>query len=205
MSGQGEIMATAQAFILYLHGFNSSPQSYKAQAMLRHMQQAKLSSQLCIADIPPRPSDAEPYLLTLAAELNDRYQLSVVGSSLGGFYATWLAEQFDLRAVLINPAVMPHERLVEYLGENENYQTGETWTFTQEDIDTLESMVPTSIAHPEKYRVLLQTGDETLDYQQALQKYAGCPSIVEQGGSHEFSGFERYLDKILSFCNVTQT
>ncbi len=131
--------------------------------------------------------------------------LSLAGSSLGGFYATWLAEQYNCPAVLINPAVNPHVLLEKYLGENTNYYTAESWVLKQAHIEQFRKLNIENITNPHRYLLMLQAGDETLDYKQALRKYAGCHSIVEQGGSHEFSGFERYLDKILSFCNVTQT
>ena len=189
--------------ILYLHGFNSSPDSYKARALHDYMQHKGMEDRIDIPKIPPVPAAAIKLLQHHADMIIQDYALSLVGSSLGGFYATWLAEKYNCPAVLINPAVRPHELLMKYLGENKNYYTDEKWLLDREHIDQFRELYIQKITKPERYLLLLQTGDDTLDYREALQKYRGCPSLVEQGGSHEFSGFERHLDKILAFCNVT--
>ena len=190
--------------ILYLHGFNSSPASFKSQLMQQYMDENGLGKYIDIPAIPPVPQDAINLLESRAEQINDEYGLCVVGSSLGGFYATWLAEKFGCCAVLINPAVRPHLLLRKYLGENVNYHTSEKWIFEETHIEQLRHLDVDSITQPERYLVMVQTGDETLDYRDALEKYEDCPSIVEQGGDHAFTGFERYLDKILAFCNVTK-
>jgi predicted esterase YcpF (UPF0227 family) len=190
--------------ILYLHGFNSSPDSYKAKLMQQYMNDAGLGEYIEIPVIPPAPREAINLLNQYATTINNDYGLSVVGSSLGGFYATWLAEQFGCRAVLVNPAVRPHLLLAKYLGENVNYHTSEKWIFNETHIEQLRNLDVNQISQPERYLLMVQTGDETLDYRDAIDKYAGCPSIIEQGGDHAFTGFDRYLDKILAFCNVTQ-
>jgi len=104
---------------------------------------------------------------------------------------------------LVNPAVRPHELLRKYLGENTNYYTAENWVLDESHIEQFRDLYIESISSPGSYLLMLQTGDETLDYREALEKYADCAAIVEQGGSHEFNGFDRHLDKILEFCNVT--
>ena len=190
--------------ILYLHGFNSSPDSFKAQQILQHMHDNGLGDYIDIPAIPPIPQDAITLLTARAEKINHEHGLCVVGSSLGGFYATWLAEKLDCCAVLINPAVRPHLLLRKYLGENVNYHTSEKWIFDETHIEQLKNLDVDQITRPERYLVMVQTGDETLDYRNALEKYKGCPSIVEQGGDHAFTGFERYLDKILAFCHVTK-
>ena len=167
------------------------------------MQQAMahygLRQQLTIADIPPEPDRAAAYLLQQAQTIRQHAVLCLCGSSLGGFYATWLAEQFDCRAALINPAVRPHTLLKKYLGENKNYHTGESWRFEQRHVDTLREMYLPTIRHPERYLVLLQTGDETLDYRDAAEYYRDCKLVIEQGGSHAFDHFESHIPKILDF------
>lgn len=185
--------------LLYLHGFNSSPQSSKAQTMLRAMRDAGLTQRLTIADIPPQPDQAADYLLQQARLVNTHATLCLCGSSLGGFYATWLAEQFSCRAVLINPAVRPHRLLEKYLGENRNYHTGEPWLFKPQHIDQLKQMFYPQLSHPEHYLVLLQTGDETLDYRDAADYYRDCQLMVEQGGNHAFEHFEQHIGPILQF------
>ena len=148
------------------------------------------------------PADAVSLLQQHADAITKDGQLALAGSSLGGFYATWLAEHYHCPAVLINPAVKPHELLEKYLGENTNYYTDERWVLDNTHIDQFRRLYIENITDPQRYFLLLQTGDQTLDYREAEQKYRGSPSLIEQGGSHEFSGFERHLDKILKFCNV---
>jgi hypothetical protein len=189
--------------ILYLHGFNSSPESHKARLLCDYMQRRGVGDYIDIPKIPPLPAAAMELLQQHADAISGKHALSLVGSSLGGFYATWLAEKYNCPAVLINPAVRPDQLLMKYLGENKNYYTEENWVLDRNHIAQFRDLYIEKVTQPERYLILLQTGDDTLDYRQALQQYAGCSFIVEQGGSHEFSGFERHLDKILSFCNVT--
>ena len=188
--------------ILYLHGFNSSPDSHKARVLHDYMKRTGLSDRIDIPEIPPVPADAIELLQQHAEEIIKQYTLSLVGSSLGGFYATWLAEKYNCPAVLINPAVKPHELLKKHLGENINYYTAERWVLDEVHIRQFRELYIDKVSNPQRYLLMLQTGDETLDYREALEKYSTSPSIVEQGGSHEFSGFENHLDKILAFCNV---
>ena len=189
--------------ILYLHGFNSSPGSHKAGVLHDYMKRKGLSDRIDIPEIPAAPVDAIGLLQQRAKEITKRYALSLVGSSLGGFYATWLAEKYNCPAVLINPAIKPHELLRKYLGENINYYTDQSWVLDEEHIRQFRELYIDKVSNPQRYLLMLQTGDETLDYREALEKYSTSPSIVEQGGSHEFSEFERHLDKILDFCDVT--
>ena len=168
-----------------------------------YMKRAGLSDRIDIPEIPPAPADAIELLQQYAEEITKQYALSLVGSSLGGFYATWLAEKYSCPAVLINPAVKPHELLKKHLGENINYYTAERWMLYEIHIKKFRELYIDKVSNPQRYLLMLQTGDETLDYREALEKYSTSPSIVEQGGSHEFSEFERHLDKILDFCDVT--
>ena len=191
--------------ILYLHGFNSSPESHKARVLRDYMNLSGLGDRIDIPEIPPVPAAAIELLQQHAETILKHSGLSLAGSSLGGFYATWLAEKYNCPAVLINPAVRPHQILSKYLGENTNYYTAESWVLDEVHINQFHELYIENISHPHRYLLMLQTGDETLDYREAIEKYAGCPSIIEQGGSHEFSGFERHLDEILEFCNVTQS
>lgn len=192
-----------QHILLYLHGFRSSPQSHKARLLHDYMRERGLAQALHIPQIPPQPGAAFAGLCELYDSLSegDR-QVAVAGSSLGGFYATALAQRYDCRAVLINPAVRPDILLQQYLGLNTNYHSPETWVLNESHIQQLRDLDIEPITRPERYLLLLQSGDETLDYRHALAKYRNCHAIVEQGGSHSFDGFENHLDRILSFCNV---
>ena len=184
--------------ILYLHGFNSSPQSHKARALHDYMDRLGLNERIVIPAIPPVPDEAIELLQHCADEISNNDELALAGSSLGGFYATWLAEKYSCPAVLINPAVKPHVLLKKYLGENRNYYTDQSWVLDESHIEQFRRLCVDTISRPQRYLLML----ETLDYREALAKYQACPSIIEQGGSHEFSDFEKHLDKILSFCHV---
>ena len=191
--------------ILYLHGFNSSPESHKATVLREYMNLSGLADRIDIPEIPPVPAEAIELLQQHAETILKDTGLSLAGSSLGGFYATWLAEKYNCPAVLINPAVKPHELLEKYLGENTNYHTADSWVLDKTHLDQFRELYIDKLSHPQRYLLMLQTGDDTLDYREAVARYADCRAIIEQGGSHEFSGFERHLDKILEFCNVTQS
>lgn len=186
--------------LFYIHGFNSSPQSAKA----RLLQQAVDAMPGVQLHVPALPYDPQRSIDILKAEVEHCLPESIglVGSSMGGFYGTWLAEHYDLPLILINPAVKPYELLQDYLGINENVYTGERYEFTREHIDLLRSLDVPEITRPERYLLLTQTADEVLDYTQGVAKFTGCRQIVEQGGSHGFDGFEHHLPTLFAFFNI---
>ena len=159
--------------------------------------------QLIIPEIPPVPAEAMAMLVAVFEENQKKGDVAVAGSSLGGFYSTCLAERFGCKAVLINPAVRPHLLLKKYLGENTNYNTAETWVLNESHIEQLREMDVEAITRPERYLLMLQKGDETLDYRQALEKYKDCPLVLEEGGDHSFLGFENHIEQILKFCGIS--
>ncbi|MDP3421991.1 MAG: YqiA/YcfP family alpha/beta fold hydrolase [Thiobacillus sp.] len=184
--------------IVYLHGFNSSPASGKARQLGEHM--AKLGRQqdyFCPA-LPNSPREA---IAQIETELERRHPESVtlIGSSLGGFYATYLAEQHGWKAVLVNPAVHAHRLLHSALGPQTNWHTGEKWVLTQKHLDELAALDVDAITLSARYLLLVQTGDEVLDYRDAVAYYAGATQIIEDGGDHGFAGFERHYPTILDF------
>ena len=125
--------------------------------------------------------------------------IGLLGSSMGGFYGTWLTEKHGCKAVLINPAVRPWLGGDHLLGDQENYHTGEVHRFEQKHLDQLEQFYVANLAAPSRFLVLVQEGDEVLDYRQAAEKYAACKLIVEAGGDHGFQDYERHLPDIVSF------
>ena len=125
--------------------------------------------------------------------------VTLVGSSLGGFYATYLAEKYGWKAVLVNPAVHADRLLRSAIGPQTNWHTGEKWTLTETHIAELASLDVARISHPERYLLLVQTGDEVLDYRDAVSYYAGARHCIETGGDHGFTGFERHFSTILDF------
>ncbi|HWI14488.1 MAG TPA: YqiA/YcfP family alpha/beta fold hydrolase, partial [Burkholderiales bacterium] len=125
----------------------------------------------------------------------------LIGSSLGGYYATALAERYGCRAVLINPAVRPYEGLSKYLGPQTNLYTGEPYELTQAHLDELRALDPVTVT-PERYLLIVGTQDEVLDYRAALERYRGCRQIVVEGGDHGLGDFGGHLDDVLRYAGV---
>ena len=188
--------------LLYLHGFNSSPESHNAQLITDHCKEKDCLDLLICPQIPPDPVEAKQFLEQLVEEALSTHHLNYVGSSLGGYYATYLAEKYSGSAVLINPSVKPYETLKDYLGENKFFFEDVYWEFDETHIQQLEDMKVDEITDAERYLVLLQTGDETLDYREAESKYRDSECIIEQGGDHGFIGLERFLPKIMQFSKI---
>lgn len=186
--------------LFYIHGFNSSPQSAKAR-VLGDAVQGHARIRYHVPALPYDPQQAIA-ILRQAIETCLPEQVGLVGSSMGGFYGTCMAEQYDLPLVLINPAVRPYELLKDYLGENHNIYTGEKYIFTEEHIRQLQALDVDPITRPERYLLLTQTGDEVLDYRQAVARYAGCRQIVLEGGDHSFSRFPDFLPQLIEFCRL---
>jgi predicted esterase YcpF (UPF0227 family) len=185
------------ASLLYIHGFLSSPLSFKAQQVQAWLANAHPSIQYCCPQLSPYPLDTQDILDRCVKQLPK--PIYVMGSSLGGFWATWLVERYNLRALLINPAVSPQSFMPDYLHQPlRNYHNDETYCLTEAHIaEICEADV--AVTRTENYWVLLQTGDETLDYRHAAEKYQGCLQTIEQGGDHSFTGFERYFEQSLTF------
>jgi len=129
--------------------------------------------------------------------------LTLIGSSLGGYYATYLAEKHDLAAVLVNPAVVAAIELERYLGPQTWLYSGEAFEFTRQHIDELRALEVPVLANPARYWLLTEEGDETLNYRQAVVRYAGARQTVLPGGDHSFTRWDDYLDEILAFAGPT--
>ena len=186
--------------IVYLHGFNSGPQSTKAQVLKRALEERGLGARFVCPQLPHRPDEA----IALVEREIARQPPGVVtlaGSSLGGFYATHLTERLGLRAVLINPAVKPQRDLESYLGIQRNLYSGAEYELTRGHIDAWRRL-DTPIIHPDRYLLLVETGDEVLDYREAVWKYAGCRQIVVEGGDHSLRSFPEHLPPILEFAGL---
>ena len=153
--------------------------------------------------LPPVPNEAMDLITDLYMAHSESFQVAVAGASLGGFYATCLAERFGCRAVLINPAVRPHLLLTRYIGENINYNTSERWRLDDQHIEQLRLLDVEAITRPERYFLMLQKADEKLDYRQADEKYRGCRCLLEEGGNHSFAGFENHIADLLAFCSIS--
>ena len=188
--------------LLYLHGFRSSPRSFKARVVQQRMEAAGLAASLICPQLPASPRAAMDLVLTRVERHAARgeNELAIIGSSLGGFYATWLAERFGCRAALINPAVDPLKDLDKHVGVTTAWHTGEPFEFKRDYIDELAALKVARITRPERYFLLAATGDEVLDYRDMVAHYMGAHQHVIQGSDHAVSEFEQYVDEVLAFC-----
>lgn len=185
--------------ILYIHGFNSSPASTKARQLSRLMDTLALADALRVPALDNHPRQALQQLEGQVAALG---RPLLVGSSLGGYYATVLAERHGLRALLINPAVRPWRLFEGRLGQQHNFHSGERWQLTEDHLVALEQMQVAPPDSAERYQVWLQTGDETLDYRQAEAFYRNCALRIQAGGDHGFQGFAERLPALLLFAGI---
>jgi predicted esterase YcpF (UPF0227 family) len=187
--------------ILYLHGFRSSPASYKARIVEQRMAVLGHVSDLICPQLPASPQAAIALAQALVQEI-PADELAIVGSSLGGFYATYLAEQLGCRAVLVNPSVDPLQNLSQAVGITTAWHSDTPFEFRQEYIGELAALKVARITHPARYFLIAATGDEVLDYRDMTAHYAGARQHVIQGGDHAVSNFEVYVDDVLSFCGL---
>ena len=185
--------------ILYIHGFNSAPSSKKACQLVGVMERLGLGEQLRVPALHHHSREAIGQLQQAIAELG---RPLLVGSSLGGYYATHLAEQHGLKALLINPAVAPHRMFDGYLGTQQNLYTEETWELTLDHVAALAELEVPAPQDSQRYQVWLQTGDETLDYRLAQQYYRACALRIQAGGDHSFQGFAERMPALLSFAGI---
>lgn len=186
--------------LLYLHGFLSGPASRKAQDLHERMRLRGVGDKFACPQLPVSPKAA----IALAESLLEP-GTTVVGSSLGGYYATWLCEQHPALvrgAVLVNPAVLAHVSLERYLGPQQNLYTGEAFDFTPAHIAEMRAF---EVSHPKRedaYWLLAEEGDEILDYREATEKYACARQTVLPGGNHTFSRWHDYLDAVIDFAGL---
>ena len=188
--------------LVYLHGFNSSPASHKAQVMKAQMESRGLASLFACPALPDTPREAIGAIESAIAGCAPG-EVTFIGSSLGGFYATYLAEKLDCRAVLVNPAITPHLGLAAYLGTQKNLHSGEPYELTRAHLEGWRALLVERI-DPEKYLLLLETGDEVLDWREAARKYAGARTVIRDGGDHSLQGFPEHIGRILAFAGIRQ-
>lgn len=186
--------------IVYLHGFNSAPQSHKAQVMQRYLAERGLGARFVCPKLPHPPDEAIALVERAIAHHADE-GVTLVGSSLGGFYATHLAEKHALRAVLLNPAVRPCRDLETYVGIQRNLYTGEEYELTREHVAAWRRLDVAAV-HPDRYLLIVETGDEVLDYREAVARYAGARQVIVAGGDHTLKSFPEHLPLILEFAGL---
>ena len=187
--------------ILYLHGFRSSPLSMKGRLLAGRMAALGRADEYVAPQLPASPRLAMEQAVALVAHVPAQ-ELCIVGSSLGGYYATWMAEQLGCRAVLLNPAVTPLLDLEKYVGVTTMYHSDEPFEFRREYIDELRAFAVPAITRPERYFLIAATGDEVLDYRTMVAHYAGARQHVIDGSDHGISEFAQYVDAVLAFGHV---
>ncbi len=192
--------------ILYLHGFRSSPKSFKAQLFGQAMQSRGLSHEWVCPQLPASPEHS----LALAGHIIEQAQaeqglnvardLTLIGSSLGGYYATCLAEHWKCRAALLNPVVYAARDLATQVGEHRLFHSDEPFTFLPAYVDELAEMAVGRPAHPQRYFLLAATGDEVLDWHEMADWYAGSQGHIIEGSDHGMADFEQWLPEVLDFA-----
>ena len=193
--------------IIYLHGFCSSPASWKSQLLAEEMARRGLAEHVVCPQLSPVPDEAAASVSRLIEAADG--PVTLIGSSLGGHYANFLAEKHGLNAVLINPAVpqgdclrgaVDYLDLAKFVGEHTHFHSGEAFSFTEAHAAQLKAQV--SRPTPGRYWLLLETGDEVLDYRQAQDFYAGCRQTVLEGGDHGFASFAEFVPQIIEFAGL---
>ncbi len=185
--------------ILYLHGFRSSPQSFKARLLHHFFAATEQSQPFQCPQLPVSPKAA----MSMARELCRSVPpeaLALIGSSLGGFYATALAEEFGCRAVLLNPAITPASDLRKHVGMQRAWHSDEQFDFRAEYVDELAPVARTRITRPERYFLIAATGDEVLDWRQMVAHYPGARHKVIEGSDHGLSDFAQHMEEVVQFC-----
>lgn len=191
--------------LLYLHGFRSSPQSTKARKLatvVAALQRDGVDLSWACPQLPPSPREA---MAVIHAHVADwpHTQMAVIGSSLGGFYATVLANQLACQAVLINPAVAPARDLARYIGEQTSYHDPHAhFFFRPEFIDEFQALDPYPLQHPELCHALIAKGDEVLDWHEMVSHYQGARIRLLDGSDHAVSDFDTYLPEVLGWLDL---
>ena len=193
---------SAPTHVLYLHGFRSSPKSAKAQQMAAWMRAQRPDVHWWCPQLPPSPKEA----MSLVFEQLARWpveRMAVVGSSLGGFYATVVAERSGCRAALLNPAINPARDLAGHIGDLTSYHDPDDhFYFRAEYVTQLRVLTPRAITRPERYFAVIAKGDEVLDWHEMTARYPGATIRLLEGGDHALSDFDSHLPHLLRFLGL---
>jgi predicted esterase YcpF (UPF0227 family) len=187
--------------ILYLHGFRSSPASRKAEMLRERLTALGHEEDFRCPALPASPRAAAGIALA-ETEGTPAEELALIGSSLGGYYATWLAERVGCRAALLNPAIDPARDLEGHVGRQPVYFSDDEIDFRPEFLAELQAL-ETPVTRPDRYFLLAATGDSVIDYRTMVARYAGARQHVIEGSNHELTDFASYMDEVLAFCGIT--
>lgn len=185
--------------IVYLHGFISSPRSRKATMLGDYVRNCVEGIGYIVPPLDHHPAQAIAEIVDACREVAPA-DITFVGSSLGGFYATVMAERTGSRAALLNPAVHPASHFHRYLGPQRNLYTGETFVLTEEHLAQLRALDPGRISHPQRYWLFVETADEVLDYREAVAFYAGACHTIVRGGDHSLASFPEHVPDLVAWA-----
>ncbi len=189
--------------IVYLHGFRSSPQSFKARLLAARLTDAGRAGEWLCPTLPVSPAEAIAQVEhDIAAQARPGEKIALIGSSLGGYFATHLAEKHGWHAALLNPAVVPDRDLSKYLGEQPLWHGGGSIVVEPRHIAELRALAVARITQPQRYYLLAATGDEVLDYREMLAHYPGVATHLIEGSDHGISEFADYVDEVIRFCDA---
>ncbi|WP_321899369.1 YqiA/YcfP family alpha/beta fold hydrolase [Paraburkholderia heleia] len=189
--------------IVYLHGFRSSPQSFKARLLAARMAELGRSGEWLCPALPVSPREAIALAeREIGAQWKPGERVTLIGSSLGGYFATHLAQKHGWRAALLNPAVVPDRDLSKYLGEQPLWHGGGSIVVEPRHLEELRALAVTTVTQPARYYLIAATGDEVLDYREMLAHYPGVPTHLIEGSDHGISEFADYVDEVIRFCDA---
>lgn len=188
--------------LLYLHGFRSSPQSAKARQMAARVQRDHAHVTWWCPQLPPSPAAAMALIRSGTADW-PRERMAVVGSSLGGFYATRLALDIHCRLAVLNPAVHPARDLAKHIGEQSAWHDPDQhFYFRPEYVEELRALESSDLPDPARCLAVIAQGDELLDWREMVRRYAGAPLRLIAGGDHALSDFEPHIDAVLEHLQL---
>lgn len=188
--------------LLYLHGFRSSPRSFKAQQVAARVAREHPGVTWWCPQLPPSPREAMDMVLN-GIEAWPRDRMAVIGSSLGGFYATHVAETTGCKAVLLNPAIDPARDLAKYIGEQTAWHDPDFhFHFAPEFVDELRALEHGPVRQPANYFCVIAKGDEVLDWREMTGRYPGTRVKLLEGGDHALSDFDSHIDEVLGFVGL---
>lgn len=185
--------------LIYLHGFRSSPLSFKARIIAERLAARGCADAFACPQLPISPRAA---IALVREQFAPGPQDTLVGSSLGGYYATALAEAHGCRAVLLNPAIHPARDLAPYVGPLLNYHTDEPFEFLARHVEELRALAPPAITRPQRYFLVAAKGDELIDWRDMLARYPGVETLLLEGSDHGLSDFADYCERVLAFAGL---
>ena len=190
-----------KAIILYFHGFASSSKSDKVEILKKFFSNEITKAKIIAPDLSNNFSETISQIEKLI-EKYSKFEIGLMGSSLGGYYASYFATKLKAKAVLINPAIYPLEGFEIYLGKNKNFSTGEEFYITDEDIKYLRTISYKEYKNQRNTLILLESNDEVLSYKKTCSYYYGSYFDITFGGDHSYTSLSKKLNKIKNFLNI---